>query len=149
MPTLLERLNEDMKTAMKAGEKDRLETIRLILSDTKYRKVEKGADLDDADVIAICQSMVKKRRESIDQFTKGGRADLAAREEAQTKVIQSYLPEQMGVDELQKIIDGEKTSTGAASMKDMGKLMKAVQAKTSGRADGKLLADLVKKALGG
>ncbi len=148
MATILERLNEDMKTAMKAGQKDRLETIRLILSDTKYKKVEKGSDLDDNDLIAICQSMVKKRRESIDQFTKGGRADLAAKEQAQIEVIQGYLPAAMSAADLEKIIAEEKAATGAASVKDMGKLMKAVQARAGGRAEGKLIADLVKKALG-
>jgi len=148
MPTILERLTEDMKTAMKAGEKARLETIRLILSDSKYKKVEKGSDLDDNDLIAICQSMVKKRRESIDQFRKGGREDLAANEQAQIDVIQGYLPAAMSEADLVKIIAEEKAATGAASVKDMGKLMKAVQARVAGRAEGKLLADLVKKALG-
>ena len=148
MVTILERLNEDMKSALKAGEKERLEVIRLIISDSKYKNVEKGSDLDDNDLIVICQSMVKKRRESIDQFRKGGREDLAAKEQAQIDVIQGYLPAALDPAELEKIIAEEKAATGAVSAKDMGKLMKAVQARIAGRAEGKLVADLVKKALG-
>ena len=133
--TLKERITEDMKSAMRAGEKDRLATVRLILAGIKQREVDERITLDDAQVLAVLDKMAKQRKESIKEFEKGGRADLVAKESAELAVVQSYLPQQLSDAELDALIAEAIASTGATSVKDMGKVMGIVKSKAAGRAD--------------
>ena len=133
--TLKERITEDMKTAMRAGEKDRLGTVRLILAAIKQREIDERIMLDDTQVLAVLEKMAKQRKESITQFESGGRADLVAKEQAELALLQTYLPAQMSEAELDGIIAEAIASTGAASIKDMGKVMGVVKGKAAGRAD--------------
>jgi uncharacterized protein YqeY len=133
--SLKARLTEDMKSAMKAGEKDRLKVVRLILADIKRVEVDTRQELDDAALIAIVEKAVKQRRDSIEQFTRGDRADLAAIEQAELEVIETYLPEQLSADELAALIDEVIAATGADSIRDMGKVMGAIKSKAAGKAD--------------
>ncbi|HUN76097.1 MAG TPA: GatB/YqeY domain-containing protein [Steroidobacteraceae bacterium] len=133
--SLKDRITEDMKAAMRAGERERLSTIRLILAAVKQREVDERIILDDGQVIAVLEKMMKQRRESIVQFEAGGRADLVAKETAELAIVQSYLPAQLSDGEVSALIEEAIRSTGAASIKDMGKVMGAVRAKAQGRAD--------------
>jgi uncharacterized protein YqeY len=133
--TLKERITEDMKSAMRAGEKDRLGVVRMILAGIKQREVDERIVLDDSQVLSVIEKMVKQRKESIAQFESGGRADLVAKEAAELSVVQGYLPAQMSEAELDTLIAEAISSTGAASIKDMGKVMGIVKAKAQGRAD--------------
>jgi uncharacterized protein YqeY len=144
-----QRITEDMKSAMRSGEKDRLATIRLILAAIKQREVDERITLDDAQVLAVLEKMIKQRREAITQFEAGGRADLVAKETAEIAVLQAYLPAQLGEAELEGIIAEAITSTGAASVKDMGKVMAAVKAKAAGRADMGAVSARIKAKLSG
>jgi uncharacterized protein YqeY len=132
---LKERIQEDMKSAMRSGEKDKLATIRLILAGVKQREVDERILLDDAQVLSVLEKMVKQRKESIVQFEAGGRADLVAKEAAELVVLQAYLPEQLSAAELDALINEAVAATGAASIKDMGKVMAQVKAAAAGRAD--------------
>jgi uncharacterized protein YqeY len=129
------RIQDDMKSAMRAGEKDRLATVRLILAAIKQREVDERISLDDAQVLAVLEKMVKQRRESIVQFESGGRADLVAKETAELAVINAYLPAQLGAAELDAMIQAAIAETGAASIKDMGKVMGLIKSRAQGRAD--------------
>jgi len=133
--TLKERITEDMKSAMRAGEKDRLATIRLILSGIKQREVDERIVLDDSQVLSVLEKMVKQRKESIAQFESGNRADLVAKENAELVVVQGYLPAQMSEAELDALIAEAMATTGATTIKDMGKVMGIVKTKAAGRAD--------------
>jgi uncharacterized protein YqeY len=133
--TLKERITDDMKSAMRAGEKDRLAVVRLILAAIKQREVDERITLDDAQVLAVLEKMAKQRKESIAQFESGGRADLVAKENAELAVVQSYLPAQLSDAELDAIIAEAIASTGATTVKDMGKVMGIVKTKAAGRAD--------------
>jgi uncharacterized protein len=144
---LKDRITEDMKAAMRAGEKDRLGTIRLILSGIKQREVDERIVLDDTQVFAVLEKMVKQRKESIAQFESGGRADLVAKERAELAIVQAYLPSQLSDAELDALIAEAITSTGAASIKDMGKVMGAVKAKAQGRADMSAVSARIKQKL--
>lgn len=132
---LKDRITEDMKTAMKAGDKERLATIRLALAAIKQREVDERITLDDAQVLAVLDKMIKQRREAITQFQAGGRADLVAKETAEIGVLQGYLPAQMSDAEIDELIAQSIATSGAASVKDMGKVMALVKAKAQGRAD--------------
>lgn len=133
--SLKEQLTEDMKSALKAGDKDRLKVVRLVLADIKRVEVDSRRELDDAAVLSVIEKAVKQRRDSIEQFEKGGREDLASIERAELDVIQSYLPEQLSDEELDKLIDVAIEATGAESIRDMGKVMGAIKAEAAGRAD--------------
>jgi uncharacterized protein len=146
--TLKERITEDMKTAMRAGEKDRLATIRLVLAAVKQIEVDERIVLDDARLLTVLEKMVKQRKESIAQFESGGRADLVAKESAELTVIQAYLPAQLSDTELDALIAEAIASTGAASVKDMGKVMGVVKAKAAGRADMGVVGARIKQKLG-
>jgi uncharacterized protein len=141
------RLKEDMIAAMKAKDKDRLEAIRFIQAAIKKQEVDTRKDLDDAAVIAILANQVKQRKDSIEQFKKGGREDLVAKEEAELKVLQSFMPAQMSSEELGSLVQAVIQETGASGMKDMGAVMKAVMAKAAGRAEGGAVSEMVKKKL--
>jgi hypothetical protein len=146
--TLKERITEDMKTAMRAGEKDRLATIRLVLAAVKQIEVDERIVLDEARMLSVLEKMVKQRKESIAQFESGGRADLVAKESAELAVIQAYLPAQLSDAELDALIAEAIASTGAASIKDMGKVMGVVKAKAAGRADMGAVGARIKQKLG-
>ena len=146
---LKDRVTEDMKTAMRAGEKERLATIRLILSAVKQREVDERISLDDSQVLAAIEKMIKQRKEAITQFEAGGRADLVAKETAEIAILQAYLPAQMSDAEIDALIAEAIASTGAASIKDMGKVMGAVKAKAQGRADMGAVSARIKQKLSG
>jgi len=145
---LKDRITEDMKTAMRAGEKERLATIRLILSAIKQREVDERITLDDTQVLAVLEKMIKQRKEAITQFEAGGRADLVAKEAAEITVVQTYLPAQMSDAEIDALVAEAIASTGAASIKDMGKVMGVVKAKAQGRADMATVGARIKQRLG-
>lgn len=134
---LRQRLNDDMKAALKAGEKDRLGTIRLVIAEVKKADVETAASvpLDDAGITAVMTRMLKRRRDSIEQYTKGGRADLAAKEQAEMAIIEAYLPKQMDEAQTRAAIAAAIAETGAAGPKDMGKVMGALKPKYAGQMD--------------
>jgi uncharacterized protein YqeY len=145
--TLKERITEDMKSAMRAGEKDRLGVVRLILAAIKQREVDERITLDDAQVLAVLEKMAKQRKESITQFESGGRADLVAKENAELVILQSYLPAQMSEAELDAIIAEAMAATGATTVKDMGKVMGIVKGKAAGRADMAAVGARIKQKL--
>jgi len=147
--TLTERITDDMKSAMRAGEKDRLAVVRLILAAIKQREVDERITLDDAQVLTVLDKMAKQRKESIAQFESGGRADLVAKEAAELAVIQSYLPAQLSDAELDALIAEAMASTGATTIKDMGKVMGVVKSKAAGRADMAAVGARIKQKLGG
>jgi uncharacterized protein YqeY len=146
--TLKERITEDMKSAMRAGEKERLATIRLALARIKQREVDERITLDDGQVLAVLEKMIKERKESISQFQAGGRADLVAKETAEISVLEAYLPARMSDAELDALIAGAIASTGATSAKDMGKVMAVVKSQAQGRADMGAVSARVKEKLG-
>jgi uncharacterized protein YqeY len=146
---LKDRITEDMKTAMRAGEKERLATIRLILAAVKQREVDERISLDDSQVLAAIEKMIKQRKEAIVQFEAGGRADLVAKETAEIAILQAYLPAQMSDAEIDALIAEAIASTGAASIKDMGNVMGAVKAKAQGRADMGAVSARIKQKLSG
>ncbi|HEU4591982.1 MAG TPA: GatB/YqeY domain-containing protein [Steroidobacteraceae bacterium] len=146
--TLKERISEDMKTAMRSGEKDRLAVIRLLQAAIKQREVDERITLDDAQVTAVLEKMIKQRRESVVAFEKGGRADLVAKENAEIAVLQPYLPAQLSETELDALIAEAIQSTGAASIKDMGKVMGIVKSKAAGKADMGAVGARIKAKLG-
>jgi len=133
--SLKDTITSDMKTALKAGDKDRLKVVRLILADIKRVEIDSRKELDDAGVLSVIDKAVKQRRDSIEQFTKGNRSDLAAIEEAELDVIQTYLPEQLSEAELDALINEAISATGAESIRDMGKVMGTVKSQAAGRAD--------------
>jgi uncharacterized protein YqeY len=145
---LKDRITEDMKTAMRAGDKDRLATIRLALAAIKQREVDERITLDDGQVLAVVEKMIKQRREAITQFQSGGRADLVAKETAEIGVLQGYLPAQMTDADIDALIAEAISATGATSIKDMGKVMGYVKPKAQGRADMGALSARIKQKLG-
>jgi uncharacterized protein YqeY len=138
-----------MKTAMKAGDKTRLGVIRLMLAAIKQREIDERIDLDDAQVLAVLDKMVKQRRDSITQYSGAGREDLAEIERFEIEVIQSYLPRALTDDELMALIDAAMASTQASAMSDMGKVMGLLKPQIQGRADMGSVSARVKQRLGG
>ena len=145
--TLKERLTEDMKAAMKAGEKHKLGVIRLINAAIKQREVDERIELDDTAVIAVLDKMVKQRKDSVSQFEAASREDLAEIERQELAVIDTYLPAKMGEAEIVAAIQAAIAETGASSAADMGKLMGALKPKLAGQADMGLVSKLVKQLL--
>jgi uncharacterized protein len=145
------RLEEDLKSAMKGGDKERVSVFRFLLSNIKNRRIEKGKDatLSDDEITQVIMSSIKQRREAIEQFTKGGRSDLVEKEEAELRILQSYLPEQLSEEELTAKIQQVIAEAGAVGLKDMGKVMKGVMLLVSGRAEGSVVSAKVKSLLGG
>ncbi len=140
-------LTASMKEAMKAKDTVRLSTVRMTLAAIKNKEIAAGGELDDAAVTAIMSTMVKQRREAAEAFRNGDRLELAEKEEVELVILQSFLPEQLSEDEVRELVDSVVTELGATSMKDMGGVMKLLTEKTRGRADGKLVSELVKKRL--
>jgi len=147
--SLKARITEDMKAAMRSGEKDRLSCIRMLQAGIKQREVDERITLDDAQVLSVIDKMIKQRRESVAQFEAGKRPDLVAKESAEVALLMDYLPAQLGDDELDAMIREAIAATGAASMKDMGKVMGLLKPKAQGRTDMGALSARIKTALGG
>ncbi|MBL3591025.1 MAG: GatB/YqeY domain-containing protein [gamma proteobacterium endosymbiont of Lamellibrachia anaximandri] len=146
---LKQRILDDVKTAMKAKDKPRLGTLRLITAAIKQREVDERIELDDAQVLTILDKMIKQRRDSISQYEKAGRAELADQEQREIEVIQDYLPEGLSDAEIATMIDEAISATGAGAMQDMGKVMGQLKPKMQGRADMGKVSGLVKQKLSG
>lgn len=147
--SLEERISREYVQAMKNKATDLSATINYLRAMIKQVKVDKRLEqVADDEVIAVIKKQIKQRQDSIEQFEKGGRPELASKEQAELEIMKVYLPAEMAADEIKAIIDAAVTATGAASMKDMGQVMKVVREKVGGRADGKLLSDLVRERLG-
>lgn len=145
--SILKKIDEDLIKALKSGEKAKATVLRGLKSDFKYKKIELGKELTDDDCIAVLSTVAKKIKDSIEQFEKGGREDLVEKEELELEIIQTYLPQQLGEEELRQIIREAIKETGANSPQQMGLVMKAVMPKTKGRADGKLVSKLTTELL--
>ena len=148
--TIFEQINSDIKDAMRAKDRDKLDALRGVKSALLMAATEKGGngEVDDATALKIIQKLVKQRRDSEAIFTEQGRADLAEPEKLQAEIIEAYLPKQMGEAELRERVQATITQLGASGMKDMGKVMGMLSKDLAGKADGKLMADLVKELLG-
>ena len=148
MATIKERLSAQMKASMKSGDKDTLAYVRNLHAVVRKKEIDDRVDLDDEAVQKIITSSIKQRQDSIEQFKQGGRLDLVAKEEAELSFLRSYMPEQMGEAEVRQLVDWAVTEAKAASAKDIGNVMKLLMPKVQGKADGKLLNQLVKERLG-
>ncbi len=144
---LLARIDESLKVAIKAGNQDRLRTLRMVKSDLIYKKKELGRELTDDDIIAVLSSAAKKRSESIEEYSRGGRDDLVAEESIEFEIIKEFLPEQLSADKLGLLIDDAIAEANAESIKDIGAVMKALMPRVRGRADGKAVNIAVKERL--
>jgi len=147
--TLRERITDEMKAAMRSGDKDRLGLIRMLQAAIKQREVDERITLDDTQTLSVIEKMIKQRKESVVQFEAGHRADLVAKENAEIAALTAYLPAQLGAAELDALIREAIAATAAASVKDMGKVMAIVKGKAAGRADMAAVGARVKALLGG
>jgi uncharacterized protein YqeY len=146
--SLLERVTRELKAAMLARDAERLSTLRLLKSAIGYAQIERQTEaLSDPEVIALIQKEIKKRRDAIEQYEKGARPELASREKQEIGVLESFLPNPLSVEELEQVVRAAIQETGAASKKQMGPVIKAVQAKVAGRAEGRVISELVGKLL--
>ncbi|MFH2036734.1 MAG: GatB/YqeY domain-containing protein [Candidatus Zixiibacteriota bacterium] len=145
--SLLNKIDEDLIKSMKGGDKFKVTVLRGLKSDLKYKRIDKGDDLSEDDAIAVLSSAAKRRRDSIDQFQKGGRMDLVEQETAELKIIEEYLPEQLSEDKIKAFIAESIAETGANSPQQMGLVMKSLMPKLKGQADGKLVSKLVNQML--
>jgi uncharacterized protein YqeY len=147
--TLKERIISDMTTAMKAKDAARLSTLRMVKASVMNREIEKGSDLTDEELTKAMQSLVKQRRDSIEQYEKAGRQELADKERAEIEVIESYLPQAASREEIEQAVTAAISETNASSMRDMGAVMKAAQAHLAGKnPDGRMVSEIVKTKLG-
>ena len=147
--SLQQRLTDDMKTAMKAGDKDTLGVVRRAIAAMQNARIEKREDLDEQEEIKVIRSIAKQHKESIEQFRAAGREDLATKEEAELEILSTYLPAEMDQAQLEALVDAAIAETGASSMKDMGGVIKIVMAKAQGQAEGGAVSALVKGKLAG
>jgi hypothetical protein len=147
--TLRDRVNEDMKSAMKARESERLSTIRLLLASVKQREVDERITLDDAGVVAVVEKMLKQRKDSVQQYQQAGRVDLADRETAEMAILAGYLPQQLADAELVAVVAEAVAESGATAPSDMGKVMAILKPRVAGRADMGKVSALVKAKLAG
>lgn len=147
--SLKQRLTDDMKTAMKAGQKEQLAVIRLVLAAIKQREVDERISLDDSQVMTVLEKMLKQRKDSMQQYEAAGREDLAAQERYEMAVIQTYLPEPLSDVELTALVISAIAESGASSARDMGKVVSALKPKVQGRVDMGKLSGLIKERLGG
>lgn len=145
--SIITNLEQEIKSALKARDQLRLDTVRLIKASAKNKEIELLHPLSEAEFLTVISKMVSQRHDSIEQFKKGGRPDLVEKEEKELLILQSYLPKPLSQDEVKALIDEAVTQTKASGPKDMGNVMKALRDKVSGRFDGKLLADMVKNKL--
>ncbi len=144
---LIQQLNDDLKAAMKAGDKSRKETLRSLKSALREKEIELNRELSEEDQMKVIHSAAKKRRESIESYRQGGRDDLVKEEEAELAVIEQYLPEQMDEDEIRKLVDTVIKETGAETMQDIGKVMGAIMPQVRGKADGSMVQNIVREKL--
>jgi uncharacterized protein YqeY len=147
--SLKQQIQDAVKAAMKAGEKDRLVVLRMLTAAIKQREVDERIELDDTQVLTVLEKMIKQRRESIAQYEKGGRDDLAAREAAEIEVLQPFLPEPLDEAEIEALIEAAITETGATSIRDMGKVMAHIKPQVQGRADMGAVSGRIKARLTG
>lgn len=147
MSELFKKLQEDMKNAMKSGEKDRLSTIRMLISEIKKVQIDSKKELTDDEVISILQKYLKQRKEAYSQYISAGREDLAQKEQFEINIVQQYLPQPLSEDELSQIVQQTIEEVGASSIKDMGKVVKTVMEKVKGRAEGAVVSRMVKDKL--
>jgi len=145
---LREKIEDDTRQALKSGAKDKVSTLRMLNAALKNKQIDKRRSLTTEEVIETVRSLIKQRKDSIEQFTKGGRQDLVDKETAEVAILEAYLPKQLAGEELEAMIRDAIAQTGAQSARDMGKVMKALIPMVGGRADGKLVSELVKNALG-
>jgi len=146
--SLKQQIIADLTASMKAQDSARTSTLRMVKAGVVNREIEKGGELDEDEMAKLLRSMVKQRRDSVEQFEKGGRPELVAKEQAEISVIEAYLPQAASQDEIEQAVAAAVAETGAASMKDMGKVMKAVQAALAGKnADGRAVSEAVKAKL--
>jgi uncharacterized protein YqeY len=145
---LRDKIDADTKDALKAGAKDKVSTLRMLNAALKNKQIDKRRPLTEEEVIETVRSLIKQRKDSIEQFAKGGRQDLVDKETAEVAVLETYLPKQLAREEIEAMVRDAITQTGAQGARDMGKVMKALIPIVGGRADGKLLSELVKNALG-
>jgi uncharacterized protein YqeY len=145
--SLLKKIDEDLIKALKAGEKEKTTVLRGLKSDLKYKQIEKKDELTDEDVVAVLNSCVKKIKDSIEQFEKGGREDLVAHEKVGLEIMQQYLPDQLGADELRELVTQAVAESGAKTPQQIGLVMKVLMPKVRGRADGKEVNRLVTELL--
>ena len=146
---LREKLDEDLKSAMRAKDSLRMNTVRALKSAIKYREIELMKPLDDAGILGVMATEIKRRRDSVEQYRAGNRADLADKEEAEIKILQEFLPQQLTQEEVEAKVAEIVTRVGAQGPKDMGAVMKALLPEVQGRADGKVVSELVKRRLAG
>ena len=147
--SLMESISNDLTSALKAGEKEKLLILRMVKSAIKNAEIEKGDPLNDDEVSAVLRTFAKRAKDSIEQFSQGGRDELAKKEKAQLAVIEEYLPKQLSEDDLRGMIKDAIQEQGASGMKDMGKVMKALMVKAKGQVDGKVANNIVKEMLEG
>ncbi|WP_457621797.1 GatB/YqeY domain-containing protein [Persephonella sp.] len=147
MAELLKKLQEEMKTAMKSGDKEKLSTIRMLISEIKKVQIDQKKELSDEEIIAVIQRYAKQRKESIKQYKEAGREDLAQKEEKELEIVQQFLPQPLTEEEIEKIVEETIKELNASSMKDMGRVMKAVMEKVKGRAEGSVVSSIVKSKL--
>jgi uncharacterized protein YqeY len=145
---LREQIDADIKDAMKSGAKDKVSALRMLSAALKNKQIDKRAPLTDGEVVDTVRSLIKQRKDSIEQFAKGGRQDLVDKETSEVAILDVYLPQQMAREEIEKIVREVIGQTGAQGAKDMGKVMKALVPLLAGRADNKLVSELVKQSLG-
>jgi len=148
--SLKQQIISDLTASMKAQDAPRTSTLRMVKAAMMNREIEKGGELDDDEMSKLLRSLVKQRRDSVEQYEKGGRLELADKEKTEIEVIEAYLPQAASRDEIEAAVDAAISETGAGSMKDMGRVMKAVQAALAGKnADGRTVSEVVKAKLGG
>jgi hypothetical protein len=145
---LREKIEADTREAMKSGAKDKVSTLRMLSAALKNKQIDKRRPLTEEEVVETVRSLIKQRRDSVEQFAKGGRQDLVDKETSEIKVLEAYLPAQLSREELETMVRDAVVQTGSQGAKDMGKVMKALIPMVGGRADGKLVSELVKQALG-
>ena len=146
--SLKQQIIADLTTSMKAQDAARTSTLRMVKAAFMNREIEKGGELDDEEMMKLLRSLVKQRRDSVEQYEKGGRQELADKEKSEIVVIEMYLPQAASRDEIEQAIDAALAETGAKSMKDMGRVMKAAQTALAGKnADGRVVSELVKTKL--
>ena len=145
--SLMEKLTADMKEAMKQGEKERLSVIRLVRGSVRQAEIDGKKTLSDDEIISVITKEVKMRRDSIEEFERGGRADLVEKTEGEIAILMPYLPEQLSTDEVKKIVEAAVAEVGATTAKDMGKVMGVLMPRVKGRADGKLVNEIVRSLL--
>ena len=149
--TLKDKIQEDLKQAMLSKAEEKLSTIRMLKSALQYFEIQKGGagyEASDEDVVEVVGREIKKRRESIEMFEKGGRQELADKEKSELEILQTYLPEQLSEEEIRKLVEEAISQTGATTISDMGKVMGFLSPKTKGKADGSLVSTIVKEKLG-